>query len=224
MGNVMSRRQSLIFAIIFSLVIVATFVLGRFVFDIDLSIYEERLQSLRGSIWGLPVVIGIFTAASFFGLPQWALITVSVVAFGPAIGAVYSWLATLFSAMVNFWLADLLGRERLSRLTGPRLGNVLDRIKRNGLLWSFVVRLVPTGPFILVNMAAGVSSITTRSFLIGTALGIIPKILVVALLAKGVFAGLDGRMMSLVFILLAVAAIGLTFWLQKRFGAPKPKA
>lgn len=217
----MTRRHSLLFAIILSLVIVGTFILGRFVFDIDLSVYEDKLQSLRGSVWGLPVVIGIFTIASFFGLPQWALITVSVVAFGPTIGAVYSWIATLVSAMLNFWLADLLGRERLSRLTGPRLGNVLDRIKRNGLLWSFVVRLVPTGPFILVNMAAGVSSITTRSFFIGTALGIIPKILVVALLAKGVFAGLDGRMMSFVFILLALSAIALTFWLQKRFGAPK---
>ena len=219
----MTRRRSLIFAVILSLVIVATFVLGRFVFDIDLSVYEERLQSLRGSVWGLPVVILIFTVASFFGLPQWALITISVVAFGPTAGAIYSWIATLVSAMLNFWLADLLGRERLSRLTGPRLGNVLDRIKRNGLLWSFVVRLVPTGPFILVNMAAGVSSITTRSFFIGTALGIIPKILVVALLAKGVFAGLDGRMMSFVFILLAVAAIGMTFWLQKRFGTQKQK-
>ncbi len=219
----MTRRRSLVFAVILSLVIVATFILGRFVFDIDLSVYEDRLQSLRGSVWGLPVVILIFTIASFFGLPQWALITVSVVAFGPVIGAIYSWIATLVSAMLNFWLADLLGRERLSRLTGPRLGNVLDRIKRNGLLWSFVVRLVPTGPFILVNMAAGVSSITTRSFILGTALGIIPKILVVALLAKGVFAGLNGRMISLVFILLAAVAIGLTFWLQKRFGAQKQK-
>lgn len=223
MGTLMTRRRSLVFAVILSLVIVATFILGRFVFDIDLSVYEDRLQSLRGSVWGLPVVILIFTIASFFGLPQWALITVSVVAFGPVIGAIYSWIATLVSAMLNFWLADLLGRERLSRLTGPRLGNVLDRIKRNGLLWSFVVRLVPTGPFILVNMAAGVSSITTRSFILGTALGIIPKILVVALLAKGVFAGLNGRMISLVFILLAAVAIGLTFWLQKRFGAQKQK-
>lgn len=220
----MTRRRSLIFAIIISLIIVATFVLGRFVFDIDLSIYEERLQSLRGSIWGLPVVILIFTIASFFGLPQWALITVTIVAFGPTMGGIYSWVATLVSAMLNFWLADLLGRERLSRLTGPRLGNVLDRIKRNGLLWSFVVRLVPTGPFILVNMAAGVSSITTRSFFIGTAFGIIPKILVVALLAKGVFAGLNGRMMSFVFILLAVAAIILTLWLQKLFGTPKAES
>jgi len=219
----MTRRRSLIFAIILSLVIIATFILGRFVFDIDLSVYEERLQSLRGSVWGLPVVILIFTVASFFGLPQWALITVSVVAFGPAVGGLYSWVAALTSAMINFWIAGLLGRDRLSRLTGPRLGNVLDRIKRNGLLWSFVVRLVPTGPFILVNMAAGVSSITARSFFIGTALGIIPKILVVALLAKGVFAGLNGRMMSLVFILLAVAAIVLTLWLQKRFGTPKQK-
>ena len=96
------------------------------------------------------------------------------------------------------------------------MNGIIERVEKNGVLWSFVVRLVPTGPFILVNLAAGVSTIRWPSFLLGTALGIIPKIVVVALISMGVFAGLDGRVLSLLFIGLAIVAMGLTFWLQIR--------
>ena len=78
------------------------------------------------------------------------------------------------------------------------------------------MRLVPTGPFILVNMAAGISSVRFRSFLIGTALGIIPKIAVVALLAQGILSGVQQDWLMLVFMLGALLIIGLVIILRKR--------
>lgn len=221
----MTFRPSLIFTILVSLVIAVLLIAGL---GGESSIDFEGLQAVFGfkkdSKTAIFIVMSVFLFASFLGAPQWALITACVLGFGPFLGGFYAWTATLMSASVNFGLARVIGQKRLLRFTGPRLTRVLETVERNGVLWSFVVRLVPTGPFILVNIAGGVSSIRYRAFLLGTALGIVPKILVIALLAKGVFVGLDRQIISIVFIGLAVAAIVLTFWLQKQFKQRGPLA
>ncbi len=219
----MKLSPSLIFTILVSLIIMSLLVAGLSGESMNFEAVQSLMGDIRDSNYAIFIVIFIFVTGSFLGAPQWALITACVVGFGPSLGALYAWLATMSSASVNFGLSRLLGQKRLSRFTGPKINAILARVEKNGLLWSFVVRLVPTGPFILVNLAAGISTIRYASFFTGTALGIIPKIIVMALIAKGVFAGLDGRLMSLAFIALAVIAIGMTFWLQKRF-ENKPSA
>lgn len=220
----MKIRPSIIFTIGLSIVLLGLFVWGLTGESIDFDALQKALESLRNNDFALFIVIGIFIFASFLGAPQWALITACTVGFGPIIGGLYAWLSTLCSATINFWIGRLLGQKRLMQMTGPRMESILKKVERNGVLWSFVVRLVPTGPFILVNLAAGVSSIRYLSFLLGTALGIIPKILIVALIAQGMFAGLDGRMVSLIFIGLAVVTIIITLSLQRRFRQRNPMA
>lgn len=221
----MRIRPSLIFTLLISLAVMALLIGGL---SGEQSIDFEALKSVfdfqKDSKTAILTVILVFIFASFIGAPQWALITACVLGFGPLMGAFYAWFATLISASVNFGLARILGQKRLMKFTGPRLTKILEKVEKNGMLWSFVVRLVPTGPFILVNLAAGVSTIKYRAFITGTALGIIPKILVVGLIAKGVFVGMDRQLVSLLFIGLAVLAIVLTLWLQKRFRQSDPMA
>jgi len=212
----MKFTPSLLFTIVISFILLALLISGLLGETINFENLQSLLGSMRESQTAIFIVIIIFVAASFVGAPQWALITACVVGFGPLLGAIYAWGATLCSASVNFGLARVLGQKRLSRFTSPRMNGIIQRVEQNGVLWSFVVRLVPTGPFILVNFAAGVSTIRWMSFLLGTALGIVPKIIVVALFAKGIFTGLDGRLLSLGFIGLAIIAMVTTFWFQKR--------
>lgn len=213
----MKLTPSLIFTALISIVILLVLIGGLSGDNLNFEDMQSLLGSMRESKTAIFVVIFIFITASFLGAPQWALITACVVGFGPLLGAIYAWIATLCSATTNFGIARLLGQKKLARFTGPRMNGIIQRVERNGVLWSFVVRLVPTGPFILVNLAAGVSTIRWRSFLLGTALGIIPKITVVALIAKGVFTGLDGRLLSLGFLALAIISIVFTLWLQRKF-------
>ena len=220
----MKIQLSLIFTILVSVLVLALLVAGLSGESINFDAVQALMSEIRDSHYAIFIVVIIFVIASFLGAPQWALITACTVGFGPVIGGLFAWFSTLCSASVNFWLGRLLGQKRLTQMTGPRMENILKKVERNGVLWSFVVRLVPTGPFILVNLAAGVSSIRYVSFLLGTALGIIPKILIVAFIAQGMFAGLDGRIMSLVFIALAVVTIIITLSLQKRFRQRNPMA
>lgn len=181
------------------------------------------LSGLEESPWSLPVTILAFTGAAFIGAPQWLLIAASVVAFGPQMGGLYAWVATMFSASFDFWFAKSIGASRVEALSGKLLSRVISLVRRNGLLFSFAVRLVPTGPFVLVNMAAGVSGLRYASFFAGTALGIIPKILVVVLLGQGALTAAQGERFMLLALIGAVITIGVML-LARRLLRPHFKA
>ncbi len=178
--------------------------------------FHRFFEYLRESGYGLPLTILTFILAAFLGAPQWALIAGVIVAFGPATGGVYAWIATMVSASLDFWLGRWIGAERLQRYGGDLVNRIVRIVRRNGLVTSFAVRFVPTGPFVLVNMAAGVSRMTFPSFFLGTAIGIIPKIAIVALVAQGLISGSEGKVVMTVFIGLALLLVGFMFLARKR--------
>ena len=92
---------------------------------------------------------------------------------------------------------------------------ILSIVQKNGFTTSFAIRFVPTGPFVLVNMAAGVARIKFISFLCGTGLGIIPKIAIVALVAQGVLSSTDSWKITVIFLGLAGLFILAMFLARK---------
>jgi uncharacterized membrane protein YdjX (TVP38/TMEM64 family) len=155
-------------------------------------------------------------------VPQIMLIAAAVVAFGPTLGFVYSWIGTLASSLVGFYLGRAAGAKALERFSGEGVRRFMDHVGRNGFLASFVVRLVPSAPFIVVNMAAGVAPMRVLDFTLGTALGIIPKIALTAFAGGSIvrlFKGGLGK--DALWLALSVAAwIGLGWaaraWLRRR--------
>jgi len=119
----------------------------------------------------------------------------------------YVWLGC-FSFILCFWLARFVGAARVEAISGKFLARIIALVRRNGFLTSFAVRLVPTGPFVLVNMAAGVSGLRFASFAAGTALGIVPKILVVALLGQGALTAAEGEQFMVFALLGAFVVVG----------------
>ena len=195
-------------------VVLAILLFARANFEISQDGLLQALSSLRDSPWSLPLTVAVFTAAAFIGAPQWVLIAATVLAFGPQMGGVYAWISTLFSASFDFFLARFIGAARIEVISGKFLARIIALVRRNGLLFSFAVRLVPTGPFVLVNMAAGVSGLRFSSFFIGTALGIIPKILVVVLLGQGALTAAQGE--RFMFIAVVAALVIITIMLAAR--------
>lgn len=192
------------------------------VFDIDQAEFFAMMESLSDSPWAIPITIGIFCAMAFIGAPQWMLITGTVLAFGPWYGGSLSWVGSLIAAMLGFALGHLVGAERLRKLDEKLVRKLSAAVRKNGFMTSLVVRLVPTGPAILVNLAAGVSRMKFRHFVAGTALGIIPKIVVVALISQGFISGLSGSLMTVFFAALAALAILLSRLARERLEARSP--
>ena len=173
------------------------------------------MTALDDTVWAIPVTIILFCLLAFIGAPQWMLVAGAILAFGTVEGSILSWFASLCSASLGFFLGQILGAERLSRVDDKLVQKLSNAVRKNGFMTSLVVRLVPTGPAILVNLAAGVSRMKYRHFLSGTAIGIIPKILIIALVGQGIISGLSGSYLAVGFAALAIIAISLS-WIARR--------
>ena len=172
---------------------------------------EAWLQGYRGSPWAFAATIVLFTVAAFIGAPQFILIAACVVAFGPSLGFFYSWAATIVSAGVTYWM----GRGPTARMLDRFGGTTLERLKRfvgrNAFYASFMIRNVPSAPFIVVNMAFGATRASFPAFLAGCALGVLPKTALVAYFGGAVVAAVsgDGVWTSLILAGVAVVWLGL---------------
>ena len=170
---------------------------------------------LRGP-WALPAAVAGFSALAFLGVPQFVLVAAAVVAFGPWLGFAYSWVGNLVSSLLGFYVGRKVGARVLRRHAGRSVNNFVDMIARNGFWASLVVRLVPSAPFVLVNMAAGVTSMEVWKFAAGTALGSIPKIALVAYAGNSAVHAMNGGGASRWIKLGAVGALWIGMALTAR--------
>ena len=214
--------RAIMWVLVSLLIPVVLVVVAQQVFDIQQAEFFAMMQTLSGSAWAIPITIAIFCGMAFIGAPQWMLITGTVLAFGPWEGSVLAWCGSLAAAVLGFWIGHLMGAERLQKLDANLIRKLSAAVRKNGFMTSLVVRLVPTGPAILVNLAAGVSRMKFRHFLAGTSIGIIPKIIVVALISQGLISGLSGSVMAVFFAGLAGVAILLSWLAKKRLEAKSP--
>jgi len=149
----------------------------------------------------LPIAVASFSALAFLGVPQFVLIAAAVVAFGPGYGFAYSWIGTEISALIGFWQGRRFGAKTLERFAGEGVQDFMQLVGENGFLASLVVRLAPSAPFIVVNMAAGVTPMRVSAFALGTGIGIIPKIALTAFAGQTVVKGMTsggGGLLTLV--------------------------
>ena len=196
--------------------VLAVFIAGKMGFVSGLDGLIGQAGSYAGSFWGLPVLIGIFCIGAFLGVPQFALMGGAVVAFGPLLGLGYAWAATLCSGALTFWTGRLGGETLFKRYAGRRGAKLSGFLGRNGFMASLLVRLVPTGPFILVNMAFGVSKARFPAFLAGLAIGALPKLGLVALAGQGLIAAEQGAIWIAGCAVIAVMLIwGGMVWLGR---------
>ena len=161
------------------------------------------------SPYALLMAVAAFAVLALLGVPQVVLIAAAVVAFGPWLGFAYSWIGTMVSACVGFWLGRLTGGRMLKDVGGRSLGRFIAMIGRNGFLASLIVRLAPSAPFVVVNMAAGVTPMRFSAFVLGSGIGIVPKILLTDLAGRSVAHARGDQ----VWINLGLFAVALLAWI-----------
>lgn len=183
-----------------------------------------NLSTLVGYAHGLdalpftPVaIVASYVAAGLLMVPVTLLIAVTGIVFGPLQGFLYAMSGTLLSSAVTYGLGNWLGRETVQRLLGPRINRLSKRIARRGILAIVVVRILPVAPFTIVNVVAGASHIGFRDYLIGTALGMFPGILMTVTFVHHLVKAVRNPSMGTVAVLAAVAAliIGAAIGLQR---------
>jgi uncharacterized membrane protein YdjX (TVP38/TMEM64 family) len=192
--------------------VVGLFMLGKHQLELGAEgQLEAWMSGFRTGPWGVFVAVAVFTVSAFLGVPQFLLIAACVVAFGPWFGFLYSWIATVVSAGATYWM----GRGPTARALERFGGRTTERLKRfvgkNAFSASFMIRNVPSAPFIVVNMAFGATRADFWGFLAGCALGVLPKTVLVAFFGGAVVSAVsgDGVWTSLILAGVAVVWLGL---------------
>ncbi len=137
-------------------------------------------DSLRGYIGAnlltaLALYILIYVAVVALSLPGAGLMTISGgLLFGWQVGAPATVVGATIGATVIYLIARSSLAEALAAKAGPWLEKLKDGFKDNALSYLLFLRLVPAFPFLVVNLAAAVLNVPLRTYVLGTAIGIIP--------------------------------------------------
>ncbi len=166
--------------------------------------------------WG--AVLGLTLALSL-AMPLGLLTLVSQVALGPWLGSACLIASALISALISQTLGRSLGHAALLRMAGPKLMRISESLERRGLVAVIALRLVPAAPFAIANMVAGTTHLRRRDMLLGSAIGMLPGIVLIALFTDQILDALLNPgpqrwlLIGVIVALLGAGTWGLRRWL-----------
>ena len=148
----------------------------------DVETLEPYFQRIADSGWAPVAIPLIFAAASFIFFPVTILIALTGMTLGPVTGFVCATIGCLGSASLAFAAGALMGEKGLRRIMGRRLNRLSQRAAEKGIVSMVGLRLLPVAPFTAINLIAGASHVRFLDFMIGTALGMLPGIVLMTAL------------------------------------------
>jgi phospholipase D1/2 len=135
-------------------------------------------------------VLGAFVAGGLVVAPVNVLIAATMIVFGPLTGICYALVGSLLNAWVLYEIGRVLPAAQLrARLDRP-LRLLTGRMSHQGILAIMLIRIVPVAPYSVVNVIAGAAHVARVQYLVGTALGMLPGIILNALLIDRLIAAL----------------------------------
>jgi uncharacterized membrane protein YdjX (TVP38/TMEM64 family) len=153
---------------------------------------RHDLAAVAGEWWAPIAGAGLFAVLATLGAPQIVLITALVLVFGGPAGFACAMSGKLLACALGFAAGRRFGTKILLRYETPTLARVMRWLSEHGFWASAVVRLVPTVPSVVVNIAAGTTPMRFSAFLAGTALGSVPKMAAIAFGGQAAATALQG--------------------------------
>jgi uncharacterized membrane protein YdjX (TVP38/TMEM64 family) len=150
----------------------------------EVSAGRTRLHGLVASlsIWGSVLFILAYAALmTLIWIPSWPCSMIGGFLFGAAFGSVYSLIGSTLGAVVAFELARSGLAHRISH-ENPLFRRLHAGFQRDAFEYVIALRLLPVMPFGIIHVAAAVFGVPLRIFTIGTAIGMVPCIVIYSLL------------------------------------------
>jgi phosphatidylserine/phosphatidylglycerophosphate/cardiolipin synthase-like enzyme/uncharacterized membrane protein YdjX (TVP38/TMEM64 family) len=130
--------------------------------------------------WAPALVLLVFIIGDLVLFPVNLLILGTITVFGGWQGAVLAGSAALASAFTTYCFGRWLGGSLLRRLIGPRINRVRQSLDNKSVVAVVTLRMLPVAPFSVVNLVCGTIRLGLRDYLIGTALGLVPGLVVIS--------------------------------------------
>ncbi len=182
----------------------------------------ERARSLGSSPAGAGAVLLAYLVGAGLVVPINFLILSTTVLFPPLQGFLYALAGCLASSVFSFLAARLVGRQTVHRLANPKLLSWSQKAADHGILTVIIGRLLPLGPYSIVNLVAGVSHIRFRDFILGNLIALIPIVGAITLFGSQLSRAIENpeskniAVVAAVGCILFVGGIFLVRWLSPK--------
>ena len=126
------------------------------------------------------IFISAFIGGFFLRLPGFIFIILGAIVFGKLAGVVYSFIAIAVGASLTFCMSRFFLRDTVSQMEIRGVKRLNEKIAEHAFLTVLFLRLV----FFLLpplNWMLGATKVKYRAYLLGTMLGVIPGVLILAL-------------------------------------------
>jgi len=173
------NKKKIAIVVFFALLVALFFYfdLGRFFTLASLKAHREQLAAFNAEhrVAMVAAFMALYVLQTALSLPGAAILSLAAGAiFGAVMGTVYANIAATIGATLAFFATRYLLHDAVMRKFGDRLEKLNRELETRGLNYLLFLRLVPLFPFFLINLAAGLTRLPLRTFVIGTMLGIIP--------------------------------------------------
>ncbi len=176
-------------------------------------------SEIRNSGWqGYAIFLLAGGLMAGVGLPRQIVSFLGGYAFGVTLGTGIALLATVIGCIAAFTTSRLMGRDLIGPRLPVRIRRADDYFRDNTFAMTLLIRLLPVGSNIVLNLAAGVSSVRAVPFFSGSAIGYIPQTLVFALLGSGVTVDPEIRISLSILLFLISAVMGVALYRRFRQG------
>ncbi len=177
---------------------------------------------VRGAgMLGLALFMAVGILFTALGLPRQVVGFLAGYAFGFWWGTLLALLASLGGCLLTFYYARGLGRGWVARRFPQRVRRLDRFVGHHPLRSVLMLRLLPLGSNLATNLAAGVSSIRSRPFLLGSALGYLPQTLVFVLIGSGLHVDPMWRIGGGTLLFLLSALLGISLYRRYRRQFPE---
>jgi len=143
---------------------------------------EDTVRRLltESGIWGPFLFIGLYVLGELVNIPSVLWIIVAGLTWPPVQAFVIAWVASVIAAVVVFVFYRYIARDVVQGRLPDRMKDLDSRLESGGLWAVAGIRLVAfLAPW--THPALAVSSVSLRDYVLGTALGVVPGVLLLVL-------------------------------------------
>jgi uncharacterized membrane protein YdjX (TVP38/TMEM64 family) len=148
---------------------------------------QSTLTSMlaEGGLRGPAMFLLLATFLTAIGLPRQIPAFVAGYAFGPWYGTAIALVSQVLACSLDFIWARAIGQDFVRRRFGKTLTKIDAALCAQPFIATLTLRLLPVGSNILLNLAAGLSSVRAFPFLVASTIGFVPQTVIFALFGQG---------------------------------------
>lgn len=181
--------------------------------DIMSWLTEDRLRQMLEqyrSFGPLPGILLTFMKSFVPPLPTIAIVGLNGAVYGLWLGFLYSWIGLVAGCVTTFLIVRKIATHPYLRKWAkrPKVAKSMTWVQQRGFSYVFLLSLFPVGPFVVINMAAGLAGMRFRPYLLALAAGKAIMVFAVSYIGNDLERFIRHPAEGLYVVLF----IGLSFW------------